>query len=189
MIRARNINRVSIGVVACILLLCGAYYFVFLSIRKMNEHASTLENEVSAEDNKQTYLASVDKMIRDLNTDISEMDKSIVKSDEDVQFIEYVESTAKDTELDISIDSLSIDTSTNVDSEGLAIFKIHAKTMGSWKDTYRFLTEIESSQFKIKINKISLAQMGDAVVDVKKGQVGSARWEGAFEIYVLIYKK
>ena len=64
------------------------------------------------------------------------------------------------------------------------LLKIRASTSGSWSNTYKFLSELESLSYKIAVDSLSL-------VSSKDGDSGSPQgtfWRSVFEIRVLKYK-
>ena len=129
-------------------------YFLFKDIRLRNEHISKLSQEVSSLSSKQDYLVSTQKMIGSINQDIIRIDNSIITKDGDVAFIENLELIAKSNGLTLNIDSLVFEDDTKLTGAGLTTLKIKAKTTGNWSNTYRFLSQIESLPFKIKVNRL-----------------------------------
>ena len=163
-----------------------AYYLLFRDIRLKNEHISILQSDLSLQTDKQGYLISAEKILHDTAPDIMRINNSIISTDGDVAFIENLESIAHDGGLTIGIDSLSFEDNPKFSSSGITIFKIKAKTDGSWIGTYKFLKQIESLPFKIKIEKFAFTNGINSGSDA--GKIGRNNWQSAFEISVLKYK-
>lgn len=163
------------------------YYFVFSDIKAKNEHISALGHELSLQTSKREYMLSIQKIVSDAGSDIALVDNSIIKSDGDVSFIENLESIAKNNGLSITIDSLVFENDPALDKAGITIFKVKAKTSGSWIGTYKFLSQIESLPLKIKISNFGFMS------DTSGGTSGTSKsssglWQSSFEIHILKYR-
>lgn len=164
-------------------------YIVYADIKSKNERISLLSNSSTFSNSRLDYLISTGRIIRDLDADIERINNSIVAKDGAVKFIESLESIARDRGLSIVIDSLTLKDSpeSGSGSSSVAILEIRAKTQGGWASTYRFLAELESLPFKIRVNQFSLVNTM-AESDTKKADDTDGKWQSAFEINVLEYK-
>ncbi len=126
-------------------------------------------------------------MIERSALDIEKIDSSIVAKDGDVVFIENLEGLAKQNKLSIDISSLTFNDDTPASAAGLTVFKISAKTSGSWSGTYAFLSEIESLPYKVKITRYSAVTTGPSVGTDEK-TLNNAIWSSLLELEVLKYK-
>jgi len=188
MLKQKSFKKILWTLGLLILVIFIAYYFLWRDIKSKNERISTLSQDISSESVRQDYLILTQKVIESVNTDISRINNSIVAKDGDVSFIENLETLAKSNGLTITIDSLIFEDSPQTSSAGLTVFRINAKTRGNWAGTYTFLSQLESSPFKIKINKFTFLGSEGETLDGKKPSLSNIVWQGAFEIAVLKYK-
>ncbi len=166
-----------------------SYYFMFQSIKSKSQRTSILRQELSQQSDRQNYLTSTQKMIENIDLDIAKINNSIVAKDGDVDFIENLEVIARSNGLTISIDSLVFEDAPALSSASLTSFKIKAKLSGSWSGTYTFLSQIESSPFKIKVVRFGMVgSRFEGTSDGKKSSIAKMVWQSTFEIVVLKYK-
>lgn len=164
-------------------------YIVFFDIKHKNERISAMEHELSFQSKKQEYMTSMERVIQNSDSDITRINDSIIPSDGDVRFIESLESIARGGGLSIDIESLTFEDSRLLASSSMTILKVKAKTKGKWLGTYKFLTQIESLPFKVKIDKFALANVKEETdIDAKKTDTASSIWQSTFELKVLKYK-
>ena len=164
-----------------IVLIFVAYYFLYSNLKTKNQNISTLSQELLMQNSTEGYIVSTKKMMDEHMGDINNINNSIISKDGDVTFIENLETIAKNNNLAVEINSLQFEDNPQLSSAGLTSFKIIIKTVGNWGGTYRFLSQLESSSFKVKINKSSI------IYNDLLAESGGA-WQGAFEIVVLKYK-
>ena len=179
--KSLRITMITLSIIA--LLSFTTYYFLFRDIKTKNEHISTMEHLLSIQDKKREYLISMQRIIQNLDPDISRINNSIIANGEDVQFIENLESLAHDNGLSIDIDSLVFEDDQKLASSTITTFKIKAKTKGEWLGTYTFLAQIESLPFKIKVNKFTMKSE-----ESSDPKLISNNWRTDFEIRLLKYK-
>ena len=175
-----HFKKILIVLSLCVFGLFVVIYFVFADIKQKNENISTLENDLSLKTKQQQYLVSMQRTVKNADSDISRINNSIIGAGEDVQFIESLESIAKNNGLTINIDSLVFEDSTLPKSSSMTTLKVRAKTSGGWLGTYKFLGQIESMPLKIKINNFGFTN----TVDETNAKV----WQSIFEISILKYK-
>jgi hypothetical protein len=176
-----TLTLLVVGVVALFVL-------VFFMIKAKNEQISNLKNNLSSYVVRQQNMMSMDRMVKNATSDIDLVNSSVVASDGDVKFIENLEGIAKDNGLTMKIDSLVFENNPSVASSSMVLFNIKANTTGAWAGTYRFLAQIESLPFKIKVSNLAfLNAVDETVFDANKLKSDSV-WQGKFEISVLKYK-
>jgi len=78
-------------------------YFVYLNIKTKNQGHHTILHDLSLQDERINYLASIQKSIDDISTEISLVDRSIVSKNGDIKFIENLEKIAREYGLSIEI--------------------------------------------------------------------------------------
>jgi hypothetical protein len=186
-----NNPKILKGIITTIALIevviCFLFYFVFRDIRNKNNNIYFLKNNLSSQVEKQRYASSMEKMIKNTDLNITKINSSIVQKGEDIKFIENMESLAKSNNLKININSLSVEENPTFVSSGLAILKVKADISGSWTGIYSFLSQMELSPFRIKIDKFALINNLDQIITGSKSVV-VRQWQAIFEVSVLKYK-
>ncbi|KND46713.1 MAG: hypothetical protein AB201_02635 [Parcubacteria bacterium C7867-006] len=171
--------------VIVLVLLC-AQYFLYVEISTKNKKISEMVNSLDLQENRQDYLISMQNMLNSMSSNVEAINSSVVSSDADVQFIEYLESLAKENRVNLKIDNLSFEDSAILKDSNVTNFKIKANTSGPWSGTYAFISKLESMQYKVKINKFSaVSQTTDLGDQVTKS---TGEWKSNFEMVVLKYK-
>ncbi len=179
-----NFKKISIFLSIIVILIFVSYYFLYLDIKKRNEHISFLTNSLLAQQEEEKYALSTEKAVQSFSSDIELINSSIVPSSGDIKFIEDLEEMARKDGLILQIESLSLEDNNRLTVGGLTLFKIKAKALGSWTATYKFLDRLESLPFKTRIFQFAfLGQETDGGNRIKK-----VEWQSAFEFYVLKYK-
>lgn len=176
---------IILGIVSLVLL--AAQVFVFRDIIKKNQNSSRLSNQVSIQDNKESYMISTGKVIQNKSDDIDRVHRSIVSSTEDVQFIESLESMAGDNNLSIEIQSLNLEENSKSTTSPITTLRISAKTKGGWTGTYKFLKQIESMPVKVRINSYSFVSNTNNSESTTTKNFKSV-WDSSVELSVLKYK-
>lgn len=160
-------------------------YFIFTDIRNKNKNISSLLGSLSSKNNKEAYVNSTNKYLKEKISDIDLMDKTIIPSDEVAGFIENLESTAKLNGLKLSIVSLIEEDSPNL-PKNITNLRIKATAEGTWSGSYRFLGEIQFSDFSTKVNQFVLSNETSQNTSSKK--VIQNKWNSLIDISVLKYK-
>jgi hypothetical protein len=165
------------------ILLCIFFYFAFLDIKNKNYNISVLTGTLSAQMKKQEYMYSMDKIIKNTDSDLVRVNDLIIQKGADVDFIENIEAMAKSNDLSIKIDSLNVEQDPSLRSGDLTILKAKTTVSGLWSGIYAFLLQIESSTFKIKIDKLALVENVD-----EENPRGGHHWQAVFEMSISKYK-
>jgi len=178
-------SKIVLGSILLLFILCCAiFYFLYNDIKTKNINSSTTLNTLSAQKEMQDYVFSTKKLLENVVDDTEVLKSFILAKDEDVLFIEGLESVAKNNNLTIVIDSLNIENTKELAPSGVAILKVKLKVKGSWASVYRFLSLTESLPVKTKTDKFVLIKTVTG-----QGQDSSASdvWEGVLDISVLKY--
>jgi hypothetical protein len=169
-------------------LLLAVFVYVYFDIKNRNENVYILNSDLATEIQKQEYMSSMEKLVNDSEGDVGLMNNSVIKSDGSVVFIENIENLAKDNNLSIKIDSLQYEDNTQASSSGMTTLKVSASASGGWRDSYNFLTQIESLPFKVKVNNYSLESSNDRMEIAPNKYSNDKVWQSRFDINVLKYK-
>lgn len=166
------------------------YYIGFNNIKLKSQNISEMQYNLSNITRQSQYMNTVAFDVANSGSFIARIDNMIIAKDDDVSFIEKIETTAKNSGLGIKIDSLSVEDipSQNKDntSSNLTTLKVKITTNGSWQKTYNFLTELESLPFIVHIDKFALNNSSDTAIGQLK--TGPQNWSAVIEMHVLKYK-
>ncbi len=180
----KPLKRIMITLGLSVLLVFGFYYALFLDIKKKSENIAVMTKDLSSREEQEKYAISTKNKIESISSDIANINNSIIPANGDVQFIEDFELLANSNNLDLEIESLLFEDQPRATVAGTTFFKIRAKTKGTWVNTYRFLDQLESLPFKVKISQFAF--LGQEVpVGTNKKRV---EWQSLFEIHILKYK-
>ncbi len=185
---SRHLKKILVMSVIFVVAIWVLTAFVFLGIKNKNEHISDLRNELSFQMTKQQNMISMEQIVEKASPEISLVDNSIIAKDGDVAFIEGLEEIARSNGLSIEIESLNFEDTSLVASSGVTTLKVRANTKGSWPSTYKFLAQVESLTFKVKINNFAFINSSDETVFNRKKTSNPLGWQSKFEISVLKYK-
>ena len=186
---SKSLKTILVLLSLAVLAMFVVYYFAYQDIKSKNENISNLTSDLLQESNKQDYLISTQKAMQSISPDLALVNNSIISKDGDVDFIGNLESIARGDGLTIEISSLVFDNNPVVPSDLTGILKIDAKVNGSWLATYTFLSQMESSPFKIKIDRFNFVNTTDPTLsESKRAALSGSAWQSDFEIDVLKYK-
>lgn len=185
-------KKISILLGLCVVVVFVGYYFLYRMLVTKSERVANMINYVSSESDREQYNVNVQKQLQALDPDIKRVENSIIRSTEVVNFIENLEALAHDNGLSIKNDSINTEEGDPKLSSGNLVFlKIKSTTVGSWAGTYRFLSQLESLPYKVRIDSFSITSTSFGAVN-EAGQPLPADpvkgWEAVFEIKVLKYK-
>lgn len=183
-----KLYKIIVGLSIVGIVLLGMLYFVYSEIKSKNQKISIIEQELLSKKNKYDHLVSMQKLVKDIEPDVKKIEESIIPKSGDVDFIESIEALARSNDLSIQIETLNLVSDPKVASSTVSTLKIKAKTDGTWLNTYVFLSEIESSQIKLKINKLALTSSEDLVLSGTTLGTQGKKWQANFEISLLEYK-
>ncbi|MEQ1500267.1 MAG: hypothetical protein ABL917_02765 [Parcubacteria group bacterium] len=184
MSRGKPLKRILATLTLVVFIIIGFYYALYLDIKNRSRHISKLTHELSLQEEAEKYAISTKNKIESISSDIANINNSIIPYGGDIQFIEDFELLANSNDLELEIESLLLEDQPRTLASGVVIFKIRAKTRGSWADTYRFLNQIESLPLKIKVSQFSILGQEVSLGTNKK----KTEWQSQFEVYLLKYK-
>jgi len=155
-----------------------AYYLMFLQVAGANRQNQMLAGEINKYIQKERERRELQRTANEIQPFMEKIQSYFVGKDEGVvRFIETVELLGANHKLKMSIDSVAIEF---LDESvlGVELLNLRFKTLGSWNDTFYFISALESLPYKIIIRNanVSLASLGE------KGKLPV--WKGSFEMVV-----
>lgn len=164
-----------------------AHFFFFKDLKAKNKNIGELDYYLSTDLEREKYAIDTQRLLQNLESDIQLVKNSFIASGGDIEFIETLESIARQNGLQISIDSLVLEGDTKNASTTSMLFRVKASASGSWAGVYKFINQLESLKYKIKINALSFSG-ASATQDVETGTPSQNTWRTDFDIRVLKYR-
>ena len=184
MFKNKSNKQIEIILLVIVVAVFVSYYFVYVDIKKKNEHISSLQIDLLFQTDKEKYILLTERAIAAVKVDLDKVNSSVISTTGDVEFIEKLEALARNNGLTMAIDSLNLEEDPKAKNPLTTILKIKANTDGSWTGTYKFMNELESLPFKIKISQYAL-QGSSGIANEDGTKSISSQWHGTFEIRVL----
>jgi hypothetical protein len=151
--KPKSAKRIVIILGGLVLVACLALYGLYTLIRLNIEKTVAFDNQyaerVAAEEEARALRASVEK----IGPEMQRLNTRIVQRIEVVEFIEMIEKRARELGLGIEVESAQ---ENKHESDQYQYLRLTLRTQGSWKETYLFLSLLESLPYKISLNNIGL---------------------------------
>lgn len=112
-----------------------------------------------------------------IKPDIDSVNGYFITKDEEVGFIENIESLAKENKLEVEITSINIEKDPELAKNNLEYLVVKVNTKGFFDGTYKFLSLVEMLPYHMFINKFSISKQDE---DIKNKVL-----KGFFEIYTV----
>jgi Tfp pilus assembly protein PilO len=165
----------------CILIIGGGYYFVIKTLWSKAASVATYKNEIISGEQKKQFSNIMLKSFEAARSDISLLQNFFVKKQSEVDFIEYVEQTAKSQGLEIVIDTVSLDSPKNIAAYKMEYLVLSFNVKGPWSRVWNFSRMLEVLPYSINIRSLALLKEGGGETDLTS--VGA--WKGVYTIKVL----
>jgi hypothetical protein len=101
-----------------------------------------------------------------------------VKKQGEVEFIEFLERSAKERGLEIEIDAVSLSSTKEMTNHGMEYLVLRFHVNGNWGPVWNFSEALEIFPYSIDIDSLALLR-----VDTEKTK--PALWKGVYNIRVL----
>jgi hypothetical protein len=126
------------------------------SIIQTNKSVADLSHTISVEAHQQQTQSLATTLVNNADPDISLVNNSVLTSDGDVSFIEYLESVAKSYNLQVVIDSLSLADDSTLAPDNMDLLQVKVDVKGSWTDVYLFTSRIEALPYSVRIDGVDI---------------------------------
>lgn len=180
MIKLSRTSRILLIVVLIDCVAVGSYIFLFRAVAASNERIAGIKSEVVLKEKERDNIEALRRVFND-TADLREMVSSFfVKRDGVVEFIGYLESLARSRNLLVLTKSVAI--AGGGENAVHEMLRLTVEVEGSWPETVRFLSLVETMPFGVALEEISLSQSEE-----RKGR-RAARWFGRVSFSVLKIK-
>ncbi len=144
----------------------------FFAYKKFKELTFTIKENYQSlyEDQKiKNNISDIRSSYQKIKPDIDSINSYFLTKDQEVVFIENLESFAKDNKLDVEISSINIEKDQVLAKNNLVYLVVKINIKGSWEGIYRFLNLVEMLPYHIFINKFSISKPEDLKNKILKG--------------------
>lgn len=132
----------------------GLYAFLFLEVKRKNEHVSRLVNEIETQSVEERTLASVKSLVVETASAREQLKRFFVERGGSVAFIELLESTARTAGAKLTIHSVAEEDVAGVPD--VKSLKLSLAADGSWQSAIRFLGMLEYLPYQVAVEDVSL---------------------------------
>jgi hypothetical protein len=139
---------------------------------------SSYRNDIIFGDQKKEYAENMLLSFETTQVDIDTLQNFFVKKQGEVEFIEYLEQSAKKGGLEIKIDSVSLDSTKEMASNAMEYLVLRFNVSGSWVQVWGFSQTLEVLPYSIDVDSLALLR-----TDTDKTK--PAVWKGVYNIRVL----
>ncbi len=165
----------------CIGLAMAAYFFLIQNVWEKAARVSAYKNDIIFGGEKKQYAEDLLRSFQTTQPDIDNLRNFFVKKQGEVDFIEFVEKTARDQGLEIKINSVSLDAPTSLATHGMEYLVLRVEVKGTWLSVWNFSKLLPTLPYSVDVNSIALfstpAEKDKPVI-----------WRGVYSIRVLKQK-
>lgn len=160
--RGQQNRRIVLFMTVLNILAMTCYLFVFVEVKRKNEHVSSLANEIEVKSTAENAQHSAKALVAETASLRSKLQGFVVGNDEAVSFIEMLEVTARDIGADATIDSV---TPGDLDQPNLESLRLVLKIKGTWLEAVRYLGLLELLPFQSTVERVKVSRSGDGGSD------------------------
>ncbi len=179
-------KKILIFLAVFIAIACSGVYGMYYIISKAGYKVAGYELQQQKLISELEADRSLKKFLTTSGPDIEKLSSRIVSRDGTVAFLEMIEKTARDTGLVINTKSVNV-TAVPTHIEEFETLNLVLSTEGTWNNTYRFLSILETLPYKVIISGVEVRQLGEDVPS-EGISVGTTPWSGSFTFNVIKYK-
>lgn len=164
-----------------ILLLGGGYYLTTKTLWSKAASVATYKNEIISANYIKQFAQIMFSSYESSRADILLFQSFFIKKEGEVDFIEFIEQAARAQGLDVSIDTVSIDSPKNVNVYNMEYFILNFTVKGSWSQVFNFSRMLQVLPYAHNIQAVNLIHEGGSENNTSKTSV----WKGVYTIKVL----
>ncbi len=179
-------KKTSVILSVLVLVACAGIYGMYFMISKAGHKVAAYELQQQKLISELEVDRSLKLFLSTSGSDIDKLSSRIIPREGTVSFLEMIEKNARDIGLVASVESVNVGEAPTLPAD-FEILKLKISTEGSWGDTYRFLSLLETLPYKITINTVEVRQRGEGGPSETSSN-NSALWIGEFSFNVIKYK-
>ncbi len=154
------------------------YVFLVKTVWEKAAVISSYRNDITFGDQKKKYAENMLLSFESTRGDIDMLQNFFVKKQGEVEFIEFLEQSAKERGLEIKIDSVSLDSTKEMANHGMEYLVLKFNVSGTWGSVWNFSQALEVLPYSTDVNSLALLR-----IDAEDAQ--SALWKGVYNIRIL----
>ena len=181
-------KKLTITLIIISLIALGACFYLFTNIKKTDKEVSLLAVQIESWVKREESLRSIKSLMEDTKKEREQLANLFVQSKGEVDFIEAVESLGRTVGVNLEIESVGVETMKGKTSSSTELFRLSAKTEGSWSGIINLLTLLENMPFSISFENLNLRKISGGSNSKDSKQEPSSYWSGNFTFSVLKIK-
>jgi len=152
-------KRITINVLIFLIVTIGIIYFIVMStsedIKEIKVKTENIRIDLEEKYVKGQSLRKLSESLKQIESQIPELDKIFIKKSEAIDFITSLEKIAEDTNVDQKINLSNIEKN---EKEICNKTPLQLTTIGSFANQMKYLTKLESSNYYINIKSLEITQ-------------------------------
>lgn len=165
----------------CISMVIAGYFFLIQNVWEKAARVSAYKNDIVFGGEKKQYAEDLLRSFQMTQTDIDSLRNFFVKRAGEVEFIEFVEKTARDQGLEIKINSVSLDAPTSLATHGMEYLVLRVEVKGTWLSIWNFSKLLPTLPYSVDVNSLAFFR-----AEAEKDK--PVMWTGVYSIRVLKQK-
>ena len=161
-IRSQHNRRLVFVMVVLNIIALACYLFVFIEVKRKNEHVSSLANEIEVKSTAESVEHSAKALVAETASLRSKLQGFVVGSEDAVSFIEMLEVTARDIGAEVTINSV---TPGNLDNPSIESLRLVLKIEGTWSEVIQYLGLLELLPFQSTVEEVTVSLLGERSSD------------------------
>ncbi|MBU3969048.1 hypothetical protein KJ991_02430 [Patescibacteria group bacterium] len=161
MIPSPKTKKILIVVLITMVLILFFDIFFISSMYKKRNNVTKLRGDFLVELKKEKQLDLVKKIIKETETEQSNLNSCFVNSNEVVDFIKSIELISELAGVSIDIKSIGVEDSELIKDISVETLAVGFVVQGSWNSTFKFLSLIENISYNATIDKMSISKFTD----------------------------
>ncbi|MBM2817593.1 MAG: seg [Parcubacteria group bacterium] len=181
-------KKLTIALSVINLIVLGVCFYLFANIKKTDKEVSSRLIQIESEVKREELFRSIKTLMGDTKKEREQIASLFVQPKAEVDFIEAVESLGRTAEVKLEIESVGVETMKGKTSSSTELFRLSAKTEGSWRGIIHLLALLENMPFSISFENLNLGKISGGSNSKDKKQEPSSYWSGNFTFSVLKIK-
>ncbi|MDD5318726.1 MAG: hypothetical protein PHF79_02810 [Candidatus Pacebacteria bacterium] len=153
-------NSSGLFILVAVLVVAAAigYFLIFSKVRSVSEENAVLAAQVSQLSQSNEHVQALKSVVDQSQGYLDRLNSYFVGSGDQntLQFITQIESLATSVGLQHATQNITLDNGNGLDALGKQSIGVTFATSGSWSETVRFISLLESSPYILDITRIDL---------------------------------
>jgi len=166
---------------ALIFLFGGGYYITTKTLWSKAASVSAYKNEIISANYIKQFAQIMFNSYQNSRDNILLLQTFFIQKEGEVDFIEFIEQSARSQGLEVSISTVSVDSPKNINMYGMEYFILDFTVKGSWSQVFNFSRMLQVLPYAHNLQSVNLIREGANENDISK----PGTWKGLYTIKVL----